>query len=117
MPRDDITNRLLGSVVSFEFIGACILVAVAWGSMTARMEALAQEQVQQENTHTNRLLKMEEVVRSRGTKISEIERDVAVVKNDLKHVRKMTEKTEQQVEEILQILRAGNNNHSHDERN
>lgn len=103
--KDDITNKLLGSALSFEFLGACLLVAVAWGSMTARLEVVAEEQKSQDVQHMDRLLKMEEVVRHRGEKLNHVEQDIAVMKNDMQHVKKSSERTEKQVEEILKILR------------
>lgn len=105
MPSDDITNKLLGSALSFEFLGACLLVAVAWGSMTARVDVLAHEQKTQESRQMERLLKIESVIKDRGEKIGHVEQDVAVMKNDISHVKESTKRTEQQVDEILRILR------------
>lgn len=104
MPADDIPNSFLGRLISLEFLGMLVLIAVSWGALTARVSGLDNTIAEQKELQTVENTEAKKVTTELSREVNQINRKVDVLGANQEHFKNQIDSLDGKLEKIQDLL-------------
>jgi FtsZ-binding cell division protein ZapB len=105
LPRlEDITNDGLGKLLSLEFLAMMMALAVSWGVVTTKVDAV---ESQVADNKRERLIEIDELkaqTTALSNNVNQINRKVDVLGNNQDHFKKQNDSLDKRMDKMLEIL-------------
>jgi predicted nucleic acid-binding Zn-ribbon protein len=106
-PKQDIPNSVLGKILSFEFLGMLVLLGVAWGTLTTKVNSLENHVQDAKTQQIHEVIESKKVTDDLSKEVNQINRKVDVLGNNQDHFKRQIESVDDRLEKIQDLLEEG----------
>lgn len=104
MPRDDLPVTVLGRFLTLEMLGMVVLIAVSWGTLTAKVNSLDDQVSDAKDLTAYEVQEAKKVTDSLSSEINQINRKVDVLGANQDHFNNQIEQIDTRLERIQVLL-------------
>lgn len=105
MTKADITNSVLGRVLSLEFLGMVVVMGVSWGTLTARVQGLDGQIEENKRAAMAQISELKLESSNVKNEVVLINRKLDVMGNNQDHFKDQIEGLDDRSVQILEILK------------
>jgi predicted nucleic acid-binding Zn-ribbon protein len=106
-PPKDIPNSVLGKILSFEFLGMIVVLGVAWGTLTTKVNSLENHVEDAKVQQSEQVNESKKVTDDLSKEVNQINRKVDVLGNNQEHFKRQIESVDDRLEKIQDLLENG----------
>ena len=106
-PAKDISNSVLGKLLSFEFLGMIVVLGVAWGTLTTKVNSLENHVEDAKVQQIVQVNESKKVTDDLSKEVNQINRKVDVLGNNQEHFKRQIESVDDRLEKIQDLLENG----------